>query len=185
MSLRHALLAALLEGEASGYQLAKRFDVAVANFWSATPQQLYRDLERLESDGLVAARVVHQPRRPSKRVLTLTEAGRAELRDFTARPARPAALRDDLLVKVQAVDLGEPAAVAAAVAARRDRARAKLAGYEQLRDGLLAGRSEPEYLRDSDRVGPYLTLLAGRLYEQLTIEWATTVLATLDRRAQR
>ena len=36
MALRHALLAALLEGEASGYQLAKRFDVAVANFWSST-----------------------------------------------------------------------------------------------------------------------------------------------------
>ena len=28
MALRHALLAALLEGEASGYQLAKRFDVS-------------------------------------------------------------------------------------------------------------------------------------------------------------
>ena len=49
MALRHAVLAALLEGEASGYQLAKRFDVSVANFWSATPQQLYRELERMES----------------------------------------------------------------------------------------------------------------------------------------
>jgi len=47
MALRHAVLAALLEGEASGYQLAKRFDVSVANFWSATPQQLYRELDRL------------------------------------------------------------------------------------------------------------------------------------------
>ena len=47
MALRHAVLAALLEGEASGYQLSKRFDVSVANFWSATPQQLYRELERL------------------------------------------------------------------------------------------------------------------------------------------
>ena len=45
MALRHAVLAALLEGEASGYQLAKRFDVSVANFWSATPQQLYRELD--------------------------------------------------------------------------------------------------------------------------------------------
>jgi len=182
MSLRHAVLAALLEGEASGYQLAKRFDVAVANFWSATPQQLYRDLERLEADGLVAARVVRQQRRPDKRVLTLTEAGRAELHAFTARPARPAAMRDDLLVKLQAVDVGDQAAVAAAVAARLARSREKLAGYDQLRDGLLDGRSEPDYLRDSERVGPYLTLLAGRLYEQLSIEWATVVLSTLESR---
>jgi len=53
MALRHAVLAALLEGEASGYQLAKRFDVSVANFWSATPQQLYRELERLEQERLL------------------------------------------------------------------------------------------------------------------------------------
>lgn len=37
MSLKHAVLAALLEGEASGYDLAKIFDVSVANFWAATP----------------------------------------------------------------------------------------------------------------------------------------------------
>src|SRR5215210_2134753 len=86
MSLRHAVLAALLEGEASGYELAKRFDVSVADFWSATPQQLYRDLERLELDGLVEARVVEQQRRPNKRVFTLTGAGRDELRAFTREP---------------------------------------------------------------------------------------------------
>src|SRR3954451_10443564 len=98
MALRHAVLAALLEGEASGYQLSKRFDVSVANFWSATPQQLYRELERLEADGLVQPRLAEQRRRPNKRVVTLTDAGREELHDFTAQPARPAALRDDLAV---------------------------------------------------------------------------------------
>src|SRR5215475_8251156 len=111
MALRHALLAALLEGEASGYQLAKRFDVSVANFWSATPQQLYRELERLEQAGLVLGRVVEQRRRPNKRVFTLTAAGREELHKFTARPARPTAIRDELLVKLQAVDVGDREAV--------------------------------------------------------------------------
>ena len=51
MALRDAVLAALLEGEASGYDLAKRFDRSVANFWTATPQQLYRELDRLAADG--------------------------------------------------------------------------------------------------------------------------------------
>src|SRR3954454_2206173 len=103
MALRHAVLASLLEGDASGYQLSKRFDVAVSNFWAATPQQLYRELDRLEADGLVRARVVEQQRRPNKRVFTLTAAGRAELAEFTAQPARPTALRDDFAVKLQAV----------------------------------------------------------------------------------
>lgn len=37
MALRNAVMAALLEGAASGYDLAKAFDASVANFWMATP----------------------------------------------------------------------------------------------------------------------------------------------------
>ncbi len=185
MALCHAVLAALLGGEASGYQLAKRFDVSVANFWSATPQQLYRELERLERDGLLRARVVQQRRRPNKRVFTLTAAGRKELRAFTAQPARPTAMRDDLLVKLQAVDVGDREAVREAISTRLDQARSKLAGYDRMRNDLLAGRDEDEYLRDAERVGPYLTLMAGRMYEQLNIRWAKAVLKILaDRDAQ-
>jgi DNA-binding PadR family transcriptional regulator len=184
MALRHAVLAALLEGEASGYQLSKRFDVSVANFWSATPQQLYRELERLEQEGLLRARVVEQQRRPNKRVFTLTPAGREELRAFTAQPARPTAIRDDLLVKLQAVDAGDEHAVSEALSARLDHARGKLALYDRLRDDLLAGRDEDDHLRDAERVGPYLTLMAGRMYEQQNIAWCTAVLHVLEQRSR-
>lgn len=183
MALRHAVLAALLEGEASGYQLAKRFHVSVANFWSATPQQLYRELEQLEGAGLVRGRVVEQVRRPNKRVFTLTAAGRADLHAFTAQSARPTAMRDDLLVKLQAVDAGDQEAVREAMSARLEQSRAKLARYDRLRDDLLEGRDEDEYLRDAERVGPYLTLMAGRLYEQQNIRWSTAVLEILGQRS--
>jgi DNA-binding PadR family transcriptional regulator len=183
MTLRHAVLAALLEGEASGYQLAKRFDVSVANFWSATPQQLYRELEQLERAGLLSGRVVEQRRRPNKRVFTLTAAGREELHAFTAQPARPTAMRDDLLVKLQAVDAGDPKAVRQALSIRLEQSRGKLARYDRLRDDLLDGRDEDEYLREAERVGPYLTLMAGRRYEQQNIRWSTAVLEILEQRS--
>jgi DNA-binding PadR family transcriptional regulator len=184
MALRHAVLAALANGEASGYELAKRFDVSVANFWSSTPQQLYRELERLENEGLLHARVVRQRRRPDKRVFTLTDAGRDELREFTTQPAKPAALRDDLLVKLHAIDLGDQAAVVEALTTRLDRARAKLARYDLIRDDLLAGRSEEEFIRDSESIGSYLTLMGGRMYEQQNIRWCTRVLSILEQRGQ-
>jgi DNA-binding PadR family transcriptional regulator len=184
MALRHAVLAALLGGEASGYQLSKRFDVSVANFWSATPQQLYRELERLDADGLVSARLVEQRRRPNKRVFTLTAAGRQELAEFTAQPARPRAMRDDLVVKLQAVDVGDRDAVSEALAIRLEQARAKLALYDRLRDDLLDGRREDEFLQDAERIGPYLTLMGGRLYEQQNIRWCETVLGILAERAR-
>ena len=182
MSLGHAVLTALLDGEGSGYELSKRFDVSVANYWSATPQQLYRELERLERDGLVAGRVVEQLRRPNKRLFTLTVAGRDELLAFTARPARPTALRDDLLVKLAAVDVGDEPAVAAAVSARLGHARAKLALYDRMHATMLEGRDEDAFLGGAERVGPYLTLKAGRMYERMTIRWCTEVLAVLERR---
>jgi len=182
MALRHALLAALLEGEASGYQLAKRFDVSVANFWSATPQQLYRELDRLEAEGLVDAYVVRQMRRPDKRVFTLTDAGLAELHRFTVIPAKPVAMRDELLVKLQAVDVGDSDAVPKALMARLDRAHAKLALYDRLLAEMLDGRDEEAFERDAERIGPYLTLMGGRMYEQTNIQWCTAALEVLSRR---
>ena len=133
MALRHAVLAALLEGEASGYELSKRFDVSVANFWTATPQQLYRELDRLEEEGLIEARVVEQERRPNKRVWRVTDAGDEELFEFTRAPARPLAVRDDLLVKLQAIDAGDAEAVLGALEERLTQARAKLALYDRIR----------------------------------------------------
>ncbi|MDX2549039.1 SDR family NAD(P)-dependent oxidoreductase [Streptomyces sp. WI04-05B] len=52
MALRNAVMAALLKGEASGYDLAKAFDATVANFWMSTPQQLYRELSARVVNGM-------------------------------------------------------------------------------------------------------------------------------------
>lgn len=181
MSLKYAVLAALLEGEASGYELSKLFDISFANFWPATPQQLYRELERLAQDGLVEARFVQQERRPNKRMFTLTEAGRADLRAFAAEPPRrPTAIRDELLIKVQAME--DPETARALVEERRGWARGKLDRYERVRERLLDGRTEEEYLRDAERIGPYLTLLAGISFEEENLRWCDRVLAVLGRR---
>ncbi|MFG2595834.1 PadR family transcriptional regulator [Streptomyces sp. NPDC048462] len=183
MSLKYAVLAALLEGEASGYDLAKIFDVSVADFWSTTPQQLYRELDRLAGSGLIEARVVEQQRRPNKRVFTLTEPGRASLAAFTAEPPRPIAIRDELLVMTQAVDAGDHEAVRASVAERMEWARAKLARYDRLRERLLDGRDEETFVAETDRIGPYLTLMRGRSFEAENLRWGEQVLRILDRRA--
>ena len=184
MALRNAVMAALLEGEASGYDLAKGFEASVANFWMATPQQIYRELERMESEGLVAAQVVQQERRPNKRLFSLTEAGLEAVRAYTAETSsKPMALRDELLVKVQCVDIGDLDAVRAGVTERVERAAAKLARFERMQERLLGGRTEDEFLATADRVGPYLTLLGGLTLERANLQWGETVLKRLDQRA--
>ncbi|MER6914763.1 PadR family transcriptional regulator [Streptomyces sp. NPDC000594] len=182
MSLKYAVLAALLEGESSGYDLAKIFDVSVSNFWAATPQQLYRELERLAEAGLVHARVVPQERRPNKRMFTLSDTGRQDLAGFTARQPKPTATRDELMVKVQALEAGDPGAVRAHIEERMVWAQGRLARYERVRRHLLGGLGEDEFLRDGDRVGPYLTLLRGIAFEEENLRWGRRALEILEHR---
>ena len=92
MALQEAILVSLTHGEASGYDLAKSFDVTVANYWSATAQQLYKELERMADAGLVSARVVEQQRRPNKRIYALTPAGRQTMLFSATMPGRPCSL---------------------------------------------------------------------------------------------
>nr|WP_282548727.1 PadR family transcriptional regulator [Streptomyces rochei] len=183
MSLKYAVLAALLEGEASGYELSKVFDVSLANCWPATPQQLYRELERLADEELIEARTVPQERRPTKRLFSLTEAGRDRLSAFAAEPTRrPTAVRDEFLIKMQAMDGIDPERVRALVEERRTWALGKLARYERVRERLLDGRTEEEHLREAGRVGPYLTLLAGISFERENARWCEHVLTVLGER---
>jgi hypothetical protein len=66
--------------------------------------------------------------------------------------------------------------------ARLHRARAKLATYDRLLADMLDGRDEDAFERDSERIGPYLTLMGGRMYEQTNIRWCTAALEVLSSR---
>src|SRR4029079_2408089 len=104
MALKHAVMVALAGGESTGYELSKPFDHSVANFWPASPQQIYRELDRLEADGLAIARRVRQRKRPDKRVFRLTGAGGEAIAGFIRSATAPPVVRDDLLVKVAGLD---------------------------------------------------------------------------------
>ncbi|MFD0538892.1 PadR family transcriptional regulator [Actinomadura luteofluorescens] len=62
----------------------------MANFWMATPQQLYRELDKMAADGLIQARVVQQERRPNKRLFSLTEVAAAPCTSSPPGPRAPA-----------------------------------------------------------------------------------------------
>lgn len=89
MGLEHVLLG-LLRSPASGYELKRHLDQAFSQFWVADLPQIYRTLNRMEGDGLLAVTAEPSERGPARRVYRLTDAGRAALRDWlTARPELP------------------------------------------------------------------------------------------------
>jgi DNA-binding PadR family transcriptional regulator len=174
VALRHAVLAALLDGEASGYQLAKVFDVGVANFWYAAPQQLYAELARLERDGLVTGRQVVQQGRPDKRVFTVTAAGLAEMTAFAAGAPKPLFIRDDLVVKVHAADHVDTGPLVEQLRERAAEAGAKLEIFRRMLEHRRGDLDEATYLARGERVGPYLTCLGGIAFEEMIRDWCLT-----------
>ncbi|GAA4154044.1 PadR family transcriptional regulator [Actinomadura keratinilytica] len=183
MALRHAVLAALLDGEYSGYQLAKIFDVSVSNFWHAVPQQLYAELARLEAEGLISGRRVIQKDRPNKRVYTVTPAGLRELERFAATAAKPGIIRENLLVMVQAVDHISAEPVIARLEERAEISAAKIEIFRRTLQRLRGDMDEETYLRHGSPVGPYLTCLRGLRFEQENLEWFQSTARLLRERA--
>ena len=185
MALKHAVLAALTEGEATGYELSKRFDVSVANFWPASSQQIYRELDRLEKDGMLVARLIKQTGRPNKRIFNVTDAGEDELTSFIDSPSRPTGVKDDLLVKIVALDDGNIDGVEAAIKGRLDQSAQKLELYRNLQAMALDGRDESELLNGDGRVGSYLALLRGISFEEDNQAWCHKVAQVLTKRRGR
>ncbi|MEV4126955.1 PadR family transcriptional regulator [Nocardia sp. NPDC049707] len=171
MALRHAVLAALLDGEISGYQLAKLFDITVSNYWHAQPPQLYTELSKLEAEGLVAGREVPQQGRPNKRVYAPTSAGILELTEFITARGKPSYIRDDLLVKVQAADVAGTTSLVAQIEERAAEARAKIERFDQRLRRARDELDEETYLASTPRIGPYLVGLRGKAFEQETLSW--------------
>jgi DNA-binding PadR family transcriptional regulator len=70
----YIILGLLTFEEMSGYDLKLLADRSVKYFyWSPTKSQIYSELRRLESHGLVTMREVIQERRPDKRIYTITQ----------------------------------------------------------------------------------------------------------------
>lgn len=111
MHLRYALLALLGEGEAHGYALKKRFTERVGPFWHPNIGQVYQVLHELERRGYVTRRDVANGAR-LRRLFRLTLRGERALRTWLARrPAWPPPLRDEIIVRMLAVERLGPAAV--------------------------------------------------------------------------
>jgi DNA-binding PadR family transcriptional regulator len=113
MHLRYALMSLLGEGEAHGYGLRKRFTQRVGPFWHPNIGQVYQVLHELERRGYVTRRDVTDGAR-LRRLFRLTLRGERALRTWLARrPAWPAPLREEIIVRMLAVERLGPGALLA------------------------------------------------------------------------
>ncbi|GAA3613491.1 helix-turn-helix transcriptional regulator [Nonomuraea rosea] len=104
MSLKYALLGFLSTEPTSGYDLAREFGESLGWFWYASHTQIYPELRRLESEGLVTSSMTDDNPGKPKRTYQLTERGAAELREWLAQPVDYPPVRDAERVKLMFLD---------------------------------------------------------------------------------
>ncbi|MCD9194772.1 PadR family transcriptional regulator [Streptomyces albireticuli] len=180
MALEHAILVSLLEKPGSGYELARRFERSIGYFWTATHQQIYRVLKRMEGDGWIDVREVPQQGRPDKKEYSVAALGRTVLSGWLHEPIEPESVRHDLAVKIRGAAFDDPAALISEVE-RHHRAHAdRLAHYlaGQLRD--FTGPEAPA-AQDAGQELQHAVLRGGIAYERMMLAWLDDVLATLHR----
>ena len=140
LALGDAILACLTERPMTGYELAKTFDSSIGFFWKADHQQIYRELSKLRDRGHIQGREVVQSGKPNKLVYTLTPEGRAALRHWGARPSSPPSIKDDLLVRLYALDSVDIEPLRADLMARLEHHRDRFARYRTHSQQALPGR---------------------------------------------
>ncbi|GJF33065.1 PadR family transcriptional regulator [Kitasatospora sp. NE20-6] len=174
MSLPHAILTALLEKPSSGLELTRRFDKSIRYFWSATHQQIYRELGRLEKDGLIRA-VPQPPSRGRRKEYEVLPEGRTALAAWITEPQDPKPARDPLLLRLRAAAAtGTGGALAGELRRHLDLHRAQLEEYRaiELRD-FPPGRTD-----EASRLH-HVVLQAGLGLETHWIDWLEAALAAL------
>lgn len=180
MALEHAILVSLLEKPGSGYELARRFERSIGYFWTATHQQIYRVLKRMESDGLIDVREVAQQARPDKKEYSVAALGRTALSRWLHEPIEPESVRHELAVKIRGAAFDDPAALIHEVERHRQAHTDRLARYlaGELRD--FTGPDAPA-TPDAGQELQHVVLRGGIAYERMTLAWLDDVLATLHR----
>ncbi|MFF7762294.1 PadR family transcriptional regulator [Streptomyces griseorubiginosus] len=174
MSLPHAILTALLERPSAGLDLTRRFDRSIGYFWSASHQQIYRELGKLEAEGYIRAIPEDRPSRGQKKSYEVLPAGRAELERWTAAAQDPKPHRDALLLRLRAAAVVGTGGLEADLRRHLELHRRQLAEYEQIQD-----RDFPPGKDSAQARLQHLVLRAGIELETFWTQWLTEALEEL------
>jgi len=108
VAFQHVILALLEDGPSHGWEMKSRIEAALGpEYGGLNKGYIYEVIHKMEREGSIVSRVEPQEGlRPDRSVHEITDAGRQQLTDWLAEPARPAAgFRDEFVQKVLAASM--------------------------------------------------------------------------------
>ena len=169
MHLEHVILGFLSYMPLTGYDLKRSFDASIRHFWPVDQSQIYKTLTRLADQGFASVEVVHQESRPSRKIHSITSAGRAKLQEWIGLPPEPVAARDPFLIRVFFAGMLDDSGAIALLEAKAEQLRDLLDTYRAIADAPLTESQEQTPPRE--RFFWYLTLSSGLASRQAELDW--------------
>jgi DNA-binding PadR family transcriptional regulator len=190
MSLRYALLAILRVGPLSGYDLQKQFAQSVGHVWHAPDSQIYPELRKMETDGLIEGEEQTRGERGTRRLYHVTDAGDAAFRDWMASPLDYLRVRDPAHLRAAYLESTSPDAARAFLNAHIAQWESELEQFEgqirQIDEGtspMLNRRLAVTRPEGRERTIAYKRFAYEGLVERarIEIEWGRRGLELVDR----
>jgi len=166
--LGNILLGLLTDGERTGYELTRDFDISLANVWGASHSQIYPELAKLAAAGLI--RKTDAGPRGSQRY-AITPAGETAVRTWLAETRPSQDPRAEWMVRVFFLGQVRPDEAAAYLADQQQLHAAKLERYR----AYAAECSLDDPAERWSRVA----LEAGMRFESAMADWAAWAVAEL------
>jgi len=167
LALRYALLGLLSRGDMSGYDLAHKFSIEIVHYWNAHHTQIYRELQKLEAEGLLEHQIVAQQDRPDKKLYSLTQAGLVALRQWLAEAPQPPKMKNETLLRISLFHLIPPAQAIEFLEESLVMHQQVLREMHAFRDLNAAEMNTPE----GKHVGQFLTMEFGMRFVSMWIDW--------------
>jgi len=190
MSLRYALLAILRVGPLSGYDLAKQFAQSVGHVWHAPDSQIYPELRKMETEGLVEGEQQARGERGHRRLYHVTPEGDAAYLAWMATPLDYQRVRDPAHLRAAYLEATTPDAARAFLVAHRAQWQGELEQWEGelvridgVTNPMLARRLAVTPDADRERTIAYKRFAYEGLVARarVEIEWAERGLELVDR----
>jgi DNA-binding PadR family transcriptional regulator len=177
--IQYILLGFLNYQPMTGYDLKQSIDTSTAHFWHAHHSQIYTTLRHMEKSGLLTSEFIYAEGQPNRRVYTITEAGRAELRGWMDQPMlETTALKEDFLVRVFFSGQREPEKVKTELRLQIELHQQQLAAYHAICAIEENAKQFPQLKRDAAFWAA--TLDMGIRYEEMYVQWLRDTLVMVE-----
>jgi len=177
VSLDHAILGFLADGDLSGYDIKTRcVDRDASHFWTADQAQVYRTLDKLETARYVTSKEKLQSGRPNRKLYSITQAGRGRLDEWLATPHTLPPYRDPFLIQVYFGSELSDEALADVLERAREQRQSRLG---HLRERATSHAMALGSSADRPALMHRMTLDAAMASERAAIDWLDDSLETL------